>query len=219
MVADDHGVVVAGVRAVLEPEFEIVGVVEDGRAMVLAAAELHPDIIVADISMPLLNGIEATRQIRKADPGARVIVLTVHEDIAQIVEAFRAGASGYLLKKSATTELPAAVRAILKGGAYVTPLIAREVLDKLLLSNGDAKSVGEPTERQREVIQLVAEGMSIKEIATVLGISDKTVEFHKRKISEELGLRSAAEITRHEEGNWRSRPTPCVLARTPSCLI
>ena len=175
LVADDHGVVVAGVRAVLEPEFEIVGVVEDGRAMVLAAAELHPDIIVADISMPLLNGIEATRQIRKADPGARVIVLTVHEDIAQIVEAFRAGASGYLLKKSATTELPAAVRAILKGGAYVTPLIAREVLDKLLLSNGDAKSVGEPTERQREVIQLVAEGMSIKESATVLGILDKTV--------------------------------------------
>ena len=197
LVADDHGVVVAGVRAVLEPEFEIVGVVEDGRALVAAAAELHPDIIVTDISMPLLNGIEAIRQIKKADAAARAIVLTVHEDIAQIVEAFRAGASGYLLKKSATTELPTAVRAVLKGGAYVTPLIAGDVLDNLLMSPVGRKAPGEPTERQREVIQLVSEGHSVKEIAAVLGISERTVEFHKHKIGEELGLRSTAEITRY----------------------
>jgi DNA-binding NarL/FixJ family response regulator len=197
LVADDHGVVVAGVRAVLEPEFEIVGVVEDGRALVVAAAELHPDIIVTDISMPLLNGIEAIRQVKKADPAARAIVLTVHEDIAQIVEAFRAGASGYLLKTSATTELPTAVRAVLKGGAYVTPLIAGDVLDNLLMAPVGRKAAGEPTERQREVIQLVSEGHSVKEIAAVLGISERTVEFHKHKISEELGLRNTAEITRY----------------------
>ena len=146
--------------------------------------------------MPLLNGIEATRHIKRADPKAKVIILTVHEDVAQIVEAFRAGASGYLLKKSAARELLIAVRAVLKGGAYVTPLIAKDMLDSLLLSSNPMKTVGEPTDRQREVIQLVAERKSIKEIASVLGISDKTVEFHKRKIGEDLGLRTTAQITR-----------------------
>ena len=196
LVADDHGVVTAGVKAILEPEFEVIETVEDGRALVTAADQLRPDIIVADISMPLLNGIEATRHIKRADPKAKVIILTVHEDVAQIVEAFRAGASGYLLKKSAASELPIAVRAVLKGGAYVTPLIAKDMLDSLLLSSNPTKTVGKPTDRQREVIQLVAEGKSIKEIASVLGISEKTVEFHKRKIGEELGLRSTAQITR-----------------------
>ncbi len=146
--------------------------------------------------MPLLNGIEATRRIKRADPKAKIIILTVHEDVAQIVEAFRAGASGYLLKKSAARELLIAVRAVLKGGAYVTPLIAKDMLDSLLLSSNPTKTVGEPTDRQREVIQLVAEGKSIKEIASELGISEKTVEFHKRKISDELGLRTTAQITR-----------------------
>jgi DNA-binding NarL/FixJ family response regulator len=193
LLADDHSLVIAGLRKLLEPEFDVLATVEDGRTLVSRARELQPDAILLDISMPLLNGLEAARQIHKTEPGLKLVFLTMHADPDYVSEAFRAGASGYLLKRSAASELILALQEVLRGGTYITPLIANAAADRVF-TNPPANWL---TPRQREVLQLVAEGKSTKETAAILNVSIKTVEFHKAAIMHRLGLHSIAELTRY----------------------
>ena len=196
LLGDDHAIILDGLRRILEPHFEVVGTAQDGRALVAAAKELRPDVIVADISMPLLNGIEAARQLQKAGTTAKIIFLTMHPDATYATEAFRAGASGYVLKSSAASELVTAIQEVLKGRMYVTPLVAKDVLHTLMAKPPETQ-VRELTARQREVLQLVAEGKVTKEIAGILNLSPRTVEFHKYRIMDQLGLRTTAELTQY----------------------
>lgn len=202
LLADDHTLVLEGISKLLEPHFDLVGTVEDGRALLEAAKTLKPDVVLADISMPLLNGIDAARQLRKTLPDTKIVFLSMHSDPTYVTEAFRAGAAGYLLKRSAASELVFAIEEVLKGRFYVTPAVAKGVLTDVLgeaeASRREAPTKGPSlTPRQREVLQLVAEGKSIKEIATILDISIKTVEFHKSRIMEELDLHTTAELTKY----------------------
>ncbi len=198
LLADDHKIVVEGLRGILEPEFELVGTVEDGRALVAAAQKLNPDVIVADVSMPLLNGIEAAQQLKKANSQAKIIFLTMHLDASYAIRALEAGASGYVLKHSAPSELVQAIGEALRGRVYVTPMIAKDVLQTFMdESHGIPRGRLELTPRQREVLQLVGEGYSAKEIATNLHISARTVEFHKYRIMEDLNLRTNAELIQY----------------------
>ena len=198
LIADDHNLLLEGYRLMLEPEFELVGSVEDGRALLTAAQSLKPDIILLDISMPLLNGIDAARQLSKVLPTAKLIFVTMHGDADYVTEAFRAGASGYLLKRAAASELIIAIREVRKGNRYVSPLVTRDALDSWM-SDKPSKNrhSGDLTDRQREILQLVAEGRARKEIAAILNISIKTVEFHKAALARELGLESTADFTRY----------------------
>ncbi len=195
LLADDHKMVVEGLRGLLEPEFEVVGTVEDGRALVAAAKDLRPDVIVADISMPLLNGIEAADQLKKIDTQVKIVFLTMHPDVTYARRAFEVGASGYVVKHSAPSELVTAIREALKGRTYVTSMIAGELMTSFIGSSGHRDDTfGKLTPRQREVLQLVAEGHSAKEIASILNVSPRTVEFHKYRMMEDLGLRTSAEL-------------------------
>ncbi len=198
LLADDHTLVLEGLRKLLEPVFELVETVEDGRALLRAAQKLRPDVILLDISMPLLNGIDAARQLRKTLPDCKLIFLTMHADPAYVTEAFRAGAAGYLLKRSAASELVNAIHEVMRGRYYVTPLVAKEMLTSVLSppAEGCQPPAGLST-RQREVLQLVAEGHTAKEIAGLLNVSAKTVEFHKSRLMQRLGLRTTAELTRY----------------------
>lgn len=198
LLGDDHAIILDGLRRILESHFDVVGTVQNGRELVAAAEKLQPDVIIADISMPLLNGIEAARQIKKIQTRVKIIFLTMHVDVTYATEAFRAGASGYVLKNSAATELVTAIQEALKDRVYVTPLVAGDMLHNLIAAG--KKSEGQHpklTSRQREVLQLVAEGRSAKEIAAILRLSPRTVEFHKYRIMEELGLRTTAELTQY----------------------
>lgn len=198
LLADDHKIVLEGLRSLLEPEFELVGTVEDGRTLVAAAEELRPDVIVADISMPLLNGIEAVRQIKNTDPRMKVVFLTMHPDVAYATRAFDAGASGYVLKHSASSELLTAIREAIKGRIYVTPMIAGELMHSYKEgSHRQHDPVRKLTPRQREILQLLAEGHSAKEIANILYISPRTVEFHKYRMMEELNIKTSAELVQY----------------------
>jgi DNA-binding NarL/FixJ family response regulator len=198
LLADDHTLLLEGIRMLLQPEFDLVGSVEDGQALLVAAKTLKPDVILLDISMPRLNGIDAARRLRKLLPSARLIFVTMHADADYVAEAFRAGAMGYILKRSAASELLTAIRAVLKGNHYVSPLVTRNALDLLISSaKPRGKSSDSLTPRQREVLQLVAEGRSRKEIASILNISVKTVEFHKGKLMRELNLQTVADFTRY----------------------
>ncbi len=199
LLADDHKILVEGLRGLLEPEFDLLATVEDGRELVERALELMPDVIIADVSMPLLNGIEATRQILPKAPKIRVVFLTMHADVAYANEAFRAGASGYILKRSAAGELGTAIREALNGGVYVTPSVARAMMNDTFGGKGLNQSGPRDalTNRQREVLQLVAEGRTIKEIGGILNLSPKTVEFHKYRVMEQLSIRSTAELTQY----------------------
>jgi DNA-binding NarL/FixJ family response regulator len=197
LLADDHAIVLEGLRRVLEPDFEIVGEVADGRALVAAAATLRPDIVVTDISMPLLNGIEAIRQIRKVNRKVIVVFLTMHPDVTYAAEALGAGGSAYVLKTSAGAELLEAIREALGGGIYVTPSIDGEVVRAQMERAGRDDVPADLTPRQREVLQLLAEGKSLKEVAAILNISTKTVEFHKYRIMNKLGIRTNAEMTKY----------------------
>ncbi len=198
LLADDHKIIMEGLRSLLEPEFELAGTVEDGRALVAAAQELNPDVVVADISMPLLNGIEAVRQLKKAGSRAKVIFLTMHPDATYAARAFEAGASGFVLKHSASSELLTAIREALKGRTYVTPMIAKDLMQAYKGGPPRRRKPGPKlTARQREVLQLVAEGFSAKEIASMLNISARTVEFHKYRIMEDLNLRTIAELIQY----------------------
>ena len=195
LLADDHRIVAEGLKSLLSEEFELAGVVEDGRAMVEAAKTLRPDVIVADITMPHLNGIEALAQLKRDDPDVRVVFLTMHRDIAYARRALEAGASGFVLKHSAPAELVLAVRAALQGRTFITPALAGELLQSIRREpDAAADPVASLTLRQREILQLLAEGRSAKEIATALDISARTVEFHKYRMMESLGVKSSAEL-------------------------
>ncbi len=195
LLADDHKIMAEGLRSLLEPEFELTGMVADGRALMDAASKIHPDVIVADISMPLLNGIDAVRQIKETDPNTRVVFLTMHADVAYAAAAFEAGASGYVLKHSAPKELLTAIREVLQGRTYVTPIIAGELMETYKKGNHvQSATVSKLSSRQREVLQLLCEGKLAKEVAGILNISPRTVEFHKYKMMEVLHIDTFAEL-------------------------
>ena len=195
LLADDHLLVAEALKSLLTPEFELVGVVEDGRALVEAAGSLRPDVIVADVTMPRLNGIDALIQLRQAGNPVPVVFLTMHRDVTFARRALEAGASGFVLKHSASIELIAAVRAALEGGTYLSPTIAGEVLEAMKQGpTGTVDPIASLTPRQREVLQLLAEGCSAKEIASSLSVSARTVEFHKYQMMETLDLHTNAEL-------------------------
>jgi DNA-binding NarL/FixJ family response regulator len=198
LLADDHTLLLDGLRMMLEPEFELAGVVEDGQALLTTAAQLKPDLILLDIAMPALNGIDAARQLRKIVPSSKLIFLTMHADPDYITEALLTGASGYLLKRSAASELMTAIREVLAGRSYVSPMLGSGRMEMVKAASRAGQSPSDRlTPRQREVLQLVAEGRSRKEIAALLGISVKTVEFHKAALSRLFQLRTTADFTKY----------------------
>jgi DNA-binding NarL/FixJ family response regulator len=194
MLADDHTILLEAFRKLLEPRFEVVGMVSDGRALLDAAPNLKPDVIVVDVGMPLMNGLEAGLRLKEMMPSAKIIFLTMNDDPDLAVNAMRSGASGYLLKRSAAAELIHAIHLALKGKSYVTPQIARG-MEKAFINNPNPKDRAKAlTPRQREVVQLLAEGKSMKEVASVLNVTPRTVAFHKYRVMEELNLQSTAEL-------------------------
>jgi DNA-binding NarL/FixJ family response regulator len=198
LLADDHRIVAEGLRSLLEPEFELAGIVEDGHALIDAVEKLDPDVIVADVSMPRLNGIDALRQIRKAGKDARVVFLTMHPDVAYAVSALEAGALGYVLKHSAPAELITAIYSALKGKTYVTPLLAADLMRMQKKGSLEhPEGLSHLTRRQREVLQLLAEGRSAKEIGSILNISPRTVEYHKYRMMEDIGMNTVADLVRY----------------------
>ena len=194
LLADDHRMLTDALKNVLEPRCEVVGTVGDGRALLEAAANLVPDIIVLDITMPHLNGLDAGRQIKAKMPKTKLIFMTQHEDPYLVGEAFRCGASAFLLKEAAACELIEAVEAVLKGGSYVTPSAAEGLSGLSMRNPGGADHIPEPSPRQREVIQLLAEGHSMKEVADALKITVRTVAAHKYAVMELLQLKSNADL-------------------------
>jgi DNA-binding NarL/FixJ family response regulator len=192
LLADDHRLLREAFTQLLEPTCEVVGAVADGRALVAMAAEQRPDIVVLDIAMPLLNGLDAARQLKRTMPEVKVIFLTMSEDPDVAAEAFRAGASGYLLKNSAASELLQAIQEVFQGRSYVTPQATQGLVDNFLRKPDDTKGARALSPRQREVLQLLAEGHAMKEIARILKITPRTVAFHKYTMMEELGIKSTA---------------------------
>ncbi len=198
LLADDHALVLEGFKKLLEEHCQVVGSVEDGRALLDAAERLQPDIVVLDISMPKLNGLDAARRLRKMVPRPRLIFVTVHADQDYVTQAFKAGASGYLLKRSAGSELVQAIEAVMHDNYYVTSLIAKDLVQAAIADTApDTGGQDRLPMRQREILQLVAEGLTLKEIASTLGLSPKTVEYHKAKLMEQLGLHTTAELTKY----------------------
>jgi len=195
LLADDHLLVAEALTSLLTPEFDLVGVVEDGHALVEAAGKLRPDVIVADVTMPRLNGIDALIQLRLGGDRVPFVFLTMHRDVTFARRALEAGASGFVLKHSASAELIVALRAALQGKTYLTPQLAGEVLEAMKKGPEQAADpIGSLTPRQREVLQLLAEGLSAKEIASSLSISTRTVEFHKYQMMEALDIHTNAEL-------------------------
>jgi DNA-binding NarL/FixJ family response regulator len=197
LLADDHTLLLDALQKLLESEVEVVGTVSDGRALLTAVRKLKPDIVIVDVGMPLLNGIDATRQIKQLFPEISVIVVTMNEDPDVAAEAFRAGASGYVLKRSAASELITAIREALKKRSYVTPLVTEGLVESMMRSTGSMDSASQLTPRQREIVQLVAEGKSMKEIAAILDIAPRTVAFHKYRIMEQLHFKTTAELIQY----------------------
>jgi len=195
LIADDHLLVAEALKSLLTPEFDLVGVVEEGRALVEAAGKLCPDVIVSDVTMPNLNGIDALVQLRQSGNRVPVVFLTMHRDASFARRALDAGASGFVLKHSAPVELVVALRAALAGQTYLTPQLAGEVMEAMKQGTARASDpLASLTARQRDTLQLLAEGCSAKEIATKLTISTRTAEFHKYQIMESLGLHSSTEL-------------------------
>ena len=195
LLADDHKIVLEGLKGLLADEFDVVGTVEDGRALLEQVQQLGPDVIVVDVGMPLLNGIDAVKQIKGSGLDTKVVFLTMHHDAMYAKEAFEAGALGFVLKHSAPSELTKAIQEALKGNTYISPAIAHDMM-QLYKDEVDTKAgaSGSLTLRQREVMQLLAEGKSAKEIANILHISARTVEFHKYNMMEQLGIKTSAEL-------------------------
>ena len=196
LLADDHAIVLNGLSRLLEPEFEVVGSVGDGRALLEMAAKLKPDVIIVDVSMPLLSGIEAVRQLKRKDSLVKVIFLSMHSDVELATEAIRVGASGYVLKHCAVESLSRAIHEVLNGAVYVSPRLAVDVLAGV---HQTSRHLDQPaavlTQREREVLQLVAEGRTIRGIANILNVAGRTVVFHKSNLMDKLGLRTTAELT------------------------
>ncbi|HSS30215.1 MAG TPA: response regulator transcription factor [Nitrospiraceae bacterium] len=195
LLADDHVLVLEGFRRILQEHYELVGTVGDGYALLSAAKTVQPDIVILDISMPLLNGIETATQLKKICPAAKIIIVTMHAGADYVRSAFEAGASAYVLKGSAVDELEQAIRAVLGGLSYITPLITKELVD-VYLSTPSEKPRG-LTPRQREVLQFLAEGRTAKEIANLLHITSRTVEFHKGQILDQLKLKTTADLIKY----------------------
>jgi DNA-binding NarL/FixJ family response regulator len=195
LLADDHTLVVHAFRKLLEPEFEVVGTVSDGRALLRAAYETKPDIAVVDLGMPLLNGADAGQELKRVMPQIKVLVVTMSEDYELAAHAIKHWASGFLLKKSAGSELVKAIREILKGNRYVTPKVAQKLVDEFVRDPRPDRAK-HLTVRQREVLQLLAEGRTMKEVAAILNVSTRTVAFHKYRIMEEYGLKTNSDLVR-----------------------
>lgn len=195
LIADGHAVAAEGLQALLRDIFDLVGVAHDGPALLESVERLRPDVVVVDISMPLLNGIDAIRQVRARSPHTRVVVLTMHRETQLAADAFRAGALGYLLKTSPGEELIAAIQQARQGRAFVTSLLAKDLIT-LLIESGSAPAAAAAalTPRQREVLQLIAEGRTLKEVAGILHISPRTAESHKYEMMQNLGVKTTAEL-------------------------
>lgn len=194
LLADDHRLLREAFARVLEPECDVVGAVGDGRAALSAARELRPDIVVLDIAMPLLNGLDAARELKRTMPDVKLIFLTMNEDADVAAASFRVGASGYLLKNSAASELLQAIREVSQGRSYVTPLATRGLVENLLHQPEPPKPADKLSPRQREVLRLLADGFSMKEIGSRLNITPRTVAFHKYTLMQILGIHSNAEL-------------------------
>lgn len=197
LLADDHQLVTEAIKNLLEPEFEIVDIASDGRSLVSKAIELMPDVIVMDISMPMLNGLEAGRQLKAAIPKVKLVYLTMNQDQDIIAEAFKIGAAGFLVKHCASSELRDAIRQILVGRSYVTPLVREGKVTSYFQTPLRGENPIHLTQRQREVLQLLAEGRSMKEVAFALDVTPRTVAFHKYRIMEDLNLKTNAELIRY----------------------
>lgn len=198
LIADDHTLVADLCRKLLETEFDVVGSVRDGRALVQSAVELRPDVIVVDIAMPNLNGLDAGQQVKEMLPAVKLVFLTMNPDPEVAAEAFRRGASGYLLKTSAASEMVLAVRKVLRGMSYISPRLSKETVDYLRRqSKMPLEEEERLTFRQREVLQLLAEGKVMKEVGDILNMTTRTVAFHKYRIMDVLGARSSADLVRY----------------------
>jgi DNA-binding NarL/FixJ family response regulator len=201
LVADDHNLLAELCKRLLETEFDVVGIVSNGRELVAAAANLTPHVIVLDIGMPLLNGLDAGTQVKNLVPGVKLVFLTVNTDPELALKAFERGASGYLLKTCAASEMVAAIRAVLKGGSYVSPALRDKVnqlrWEQKTMVDGSARL----TQRQREVLQLLAEGKSMKEAGAILYLTARTVAFHKYRIMQVLGADTTADLVRYAVRN------------------
>jgi DNA-binding NarL/FixJ family response regulator len=194
LIADDHTLVAEAFVKLLEPEFEVIGIFADGQALLAAGPELKPDVIVLDVGMPLMNGLEAGKRIKKLLRAVKIVYLTMNTDVGIAAEAFRGGASGYLLKSSAAGELVTAVREVLNGRQYLSPLVAKDAEGFFLEIRVSHLGQEKLTNRQREVLQLLAEGRSMKEAGYILKLTPRTVAFHKYKLMERLGLRTNSEL-------------------------
>jgi DNA-binding NarL/FixJ family response regulator len=198
LIADDHNLVAELCKKLLETEFDVVGTVGDGRALVRAAAELKPDVVVVDVAMPILNGLDAGRQVKQMLPAVKLIYLTMNPDVEIAAEAFRRGAHGYLLKTCAAAEMVLAVRDVLRGKSFISPALPRDTID--FLRKQDKNMVKEDerlTQRQREVLQLLAEGKVMKEVSNILHMSTRTVAYHKYRMMEVLGAKTTAELVKY----------------------
>lgn len=196
LIADDHTLVCEAFRKMVEPPYQVVGTVKDGRALLNSAPTLNPDVVLIDVGMPLLNGLDSGRQLKQMMPKVKLIYLTMNLDDDVATEAFRIGASGYLLKNSDGSELLKAIHEVLRGGKYVTPTIARELGRTFSRDPQTLPRKRQLTERQREVLQLFAEGYSMEQIALILNIASRTVAFHKYRIMEEFGIGNNADLIR-----------------------
>lgn len=194
LLADDHAMVLTAFKKLLEAECDVVGQVSDGQSLVAAARSIQPQVVVLDISMPVLNGLEAARRIREFDSEIRLVFLTMHEDTDLMVEAFRTGASAYLLKRSAASELTHAIREVVAGRPYVTSLLTKNVVSSIGNVERQVKSL---TPRQRELLRVLAMGASMKEAAAMLGVSPRTIAFHKYRMMKQIDVRSTAELIRY----------------------
>lgn len=197
LIADDHLLLAEGCKSFLEPEFEVVAVVPDGRALLKAAAELKPDVVILDIAMPNLNGLDAGEQLKQLMRSVKIVYLTMHLEPELAAEAFRRGASAYVIKHSAAEELVTAVRRVLRGESYITPLITKDTVDFLLRTGAQYKDEKQITKRQSEVLQLLVEGKSMKETASILELKPGTVAYHKYRIMDRLGLKTNAELLQY----------------------
>ena len=201
LIADDHTLVADLCKKLLEAEFDVVGTVGDGRALLQSAVDLKPDVIVVDVAMPILNGLDAGQQVKQMVPAVKLVYLTMNPDPEVAAEAFRRGASGYLLKTCAADQMVIAVRKVLRGMSYLSPQLSKETVSYLRKQSMLQEEQERLTERQREVLQLLAEGKVMKEVADVLNLTTRTVAFHKYRIMEVLGARSTAELVRYAVRN------------------
>jgi DNA-binding NarL/FixJ family response regulator len=200
LLADDHKILTAGLQKIIAPKHDVIGAVADGRELLAAVEQLHPDIVITDLSMPLLNGLDAIRTIRKSGKRCRFVILTMHSDISIVVDSFRAGASAFILKQSVADDVNMALDAVLRGRVYLSPSLPTDIITVLAEAARKPMTSEESyrlTRRQREVLQLIAEGKTMKEVASVLGISTRTAESYKYDLMHSLEIKSSAELIQY----------------------